>query len=184
MFNRKVVSQLSLVLFLVALAFATSTVCSAQASKDSKEVSAILTDVKTEAVELRHDAEELEMFTHSNHSWQSNTTKIGKIKEHVNNAGQLLSKLENTRPEASPWQEQAIDHITPLLKELASSVTSTIDYFNQRPALLRGGPYAEYADANYALASNLAELISDYVEYGKSKAKSDEVAAKLDVLKK
>jgi hypothetical protein len=35
--------------------------------------------------------------------------------------------------------------------------------------------------ANYDLASNLAELVSDYVEYGKSKAKSAELAERLEV---
>ncbi len=181
MFNRKLVSQFSLGLSLVALAFATSTVYGAQTSKDSKEVSSILSDVKTEAIQLRHDADELKAFTHSTLSWESHAAKVDEIKRHVNNAGQSLSKLDSARGSASPWQQQAIDRISPLLKELASNVESTIEHLNQKPKLLRTGPYADYAAANYDLSSNLAELISDYVEYGKSKARSEELAAKLEV---
>jgi DNA repair exonuclease SbcCD ATPase subunit len=180
MFNRKLVSQFSLGLFLLSLAFATSTVYGAQTSKDSKEVSAILADVKTEAIQLRHDADELKAFTRSTLTWQTHAEKVEEIKRHVNNAGQSLSKLDSARGSASPWQQQAIDRINPLLKEIASNVESTIEHFNRKPKLLQTGPYVDYAAANYELASNLAELISDYVEYGKSKAKSEELAAKLE----
>ena len=181
MFNRKLVSQFSLGLFLVVLASATSTVYGAQISKDSKEVSTILADVKTEAIQLRHDADELKAFTHSTLSWQSHAAKVEEIKRHVNNAGKSLSKLDSARGSASPWQQQAIDRIGPLFKELASNVESTIEHLNQKPKLLQTGPYADYAAANYDLASNVAELISDYVEYGKSKTRSEELAAKLEV---
>ena len=181
MFNRKLVSQFSLGLFMVVLASATSTVYGAQISKDSKDVSTILSDVKTEAIQLKHDADELKAFTHSTLSWQSHAAKVEEIKRHVNNAGKSLSKLDSARGSASPWQQQAIDRIGPLFKELASNVESTIEHLNQKPKLLQTGPYADYAAANYDLASNVAELISDYVEYGKSKAKSEELAAKLEV---
>jgi hypothetical protein len=66
------------------------------------------------------------------------------------------------------------------LKELASNVTSTIEHLNQKPKLLQTGPYVDYAAANDEMASHLAELVSDYVEYGKSKAKSEELATKLE----
>jgi hypothetical protein len=181
MLHGELVSRVSLGLFLGALAFGMGTVYAAQTSKDSKEVSANLEDVKTEAIQLRHDADELKSYTHSTLSWQSHAARVEEIKRHVNNAGKLLSKLDSARASASPWQQQAIDRIGPLLKELASNVESTIEHLNQKPRLLQTGSYVDYAAANYDLASNLAELISDYVEYGKSKAKSEELAAKLEV---
>ncbi len=181
MLNRRLVSRVSLGLFLGTLAFAANTVYGAQTSKDSKEVSATLADVKSEAIQLRQDADELKTFTHSTLSWESHAAKIEEIKRHVNNAGQSLSKLDSARGSASPWQQQAIDRITPLLKEIASNVESTIEHLNKKPKLLQTGPYADYAAANYDLASNVAELISDYVEYGKAKTKSEELAAKLEV---
>jgi hypothetical protein len=180
MLNRKLVSRVSLGLFLGALALAASTVYGAQTSKDSKEVSSILADVKTEAIQLRDDADQLKGFTRSTLSWESHVRKVEQIKQHINNAGELLTKLDNAKGTASPWQQQAIDRINPLLKELASNVTSTIEHLNQKPKLLQTGPYVDYAAANYEMASHLAELVSDYVEYGKSKAKSEELATKLE----
>lgn len=171
----------SLALPLLAVALATPAMCQGQTSPDSKEVSNLLSEVKTEAVELRYDADQLKSFAHSTLSWQTHATKVEEIKEHINNAGATLTKLENAKNEASPWQQRAIDQITPMLKELASNTTATIEHLNQKPKLLHTGPYVEYADANYEMASNLAELISDYVDYGKSKARSEELASKLEV---
>src|SRR6516162_3187204 len=127
------VRRSGLILPLVVFASAAATVCAAQASRDSKEVSALLSDVKTEAVQLRHDADEMKAFTHSTLTWESHARKVEEIKEHVNSAGKLLTKLDNAKKDASPWQQQAIDRITPLLKELASSVTATIDHLSQKP---------------------------------------------------
>lgn len=180
----KLIRPASLALSLIALAFAMAPVCGAQASKDSKEASRLLSDVKSEAVQLRHDADELKAFTHSTLTWQSHSAKVDQIKEHVNNAGELVSKLDNARDEASPWQQQAIDRITPMLKELAANTTATIEHLNQRPQLLHTGPYADYVAANYEVASSLAELISDYVDYGKSKARSEDLASKLEAPEK
>ena len=181
MLNRKLVSRVTLCLLLGGLWFAAGTVCGAQTSKDSKEVSAILAEVKTEAIQLSHDADELKSYTHSTLSWQTHGARVEEMKRHVNMAGKLLSELGSIRASASAWQEQAIDRITPLLKELASNVTSTIEHLNQNPNRLQTAPYIDYVAANYDLASNVAELISDYVDYGKSKAKSAELAERLEV---
>lgn len=171
----------SLALSLLVVAFATPAVGRAQTSKDSKDISGLLSEVKTEAVQLRHDADELKSFTHAKLSWERHVAKVEEIKRHVNNAGELLAKLGNAKGKASPWQQQAIDRITPMLRELASNTTATIEQLNQKPKLFQTGPYADHADANYEVASSLAELISDYVDYGKSKAKSEELASKLEV---
>lgn len=181
MLNLKLMSRVSLGLFLGALTLAAGTVRGAQTPKDSKEVSAILADVKTEAIQLSHDADELKSFTRSAHARESHAAKVEEIKRHVNNAGKSLGKLDGAIADSSPWQQQAIDRINPLLKELASNVTSTIEHLNQKPRLLQAAPYVDYAAANCEMATNLAELVSDYVEYGKSKAKAEELAAKLEV---
>jgi hypothetical protein len=170
-------------LSVLAIALAAATASWAQTPRDSSEVSRLLTEVKAEAVQLRHDADELKAFTRSGLSWESHATKVEEIKGRINKAGELLSKLENEKGAASPWQQQAIERITPMLKELASNTESTIDHLNQKPKLLHTGPYKEYVEANYEVASSLEELISDYVDYGKSKARSEELASKLEVPK-
>lgn len=179
MSNHTFIMRVSLALLVGSLTIALLPISRAQISKDSKEVSELLSDVKSEAIQLNHDADELQLFMQSDFSRETQVRKLAQVREHINAAGGLLQKLENLRHAASPWQEQAIDRITPLLKELASSVTSTIEHLNEKPNELRTSPYMEYVAANYDMACKITELISDYVEYGKSKAKAEELGAKL-----
>jgi HD-GYP domain-containing protein (c-di-GMP phosphodiesterase class II) len=168
-------------LLMIVFAFATVPICLAQATNDSKEVSDLLSKAKTEAIQLEADAEHMASFAHSKLSWHSHAAKIEEIKQHVNTTGELLAKMANEKVAASPWQQEAIDRITPLLKELASSVTSTIKHLNEKPELIRTNPYTDYVKANYELAVNLSNLISDYVEYGQVKSRSEELGTKLEV---
>jgi hypothetical protein len=41
---------------------------------------------------------------------------LDKIKEDVNNLGRTAESLKAARDSASPWQQQAIDRMMPLLK--------------------------------------------------------------------
>ncbi len=60
-------------------------------SKGSSEVSGFLSEAKTEAVQLKQDAEELKSFTRSNLHWQTHSAKVEEIKQHVNASGKLLA---------------------------------------------------------------------------------------------
>ncbi|HMD99423.1 MAG TPA: hypothetical protein VKM93_19110 [Terriglobia bacterium] len=139
---------------------------------DSEQVSKLFSEAKTEADGLVRDAELLDVFTRSVLSWDSHATQISLIREHVNKAGQILTSLNEVRHTGSPWQQQAIDQITPLLKELASNTQSAIEHLNEKrdDIRFRAGQYQDYAVANYNLASELAALISHYVDYERNKA--------------
>jgi methyl-accepting chemotaxis protein len=148
----------------------------AQASTDSEEVSTLLAEANREAKELKSDTEEMQTFTRSNLNWKTFGSKITEIKRHVNNIGETVGKLNNARSGGSAWQQQAIDRINPLLKELASSVGTTISQLNEHQGLVHSTHYKEYVQANHDQASTLAALVSDFVEYGKTKNKMEELA--------
>lgn len=148
---------------------------------DSEEVTKLLSDIKSEAVQLRSDAEDMNSFARSQLTWQSHSAKINQIKEHVNKAGELLSKLQGAKTSASAWQEHAIDRITPLLQELAASVTSTIEHLNKNQNLIHTPPYTEYVASTAELATDLSGLITDYLAYGEAKNKSEELGKNLEV---
>jgi len=146
---------------------------------DSEQVSKLFSEAKAEAHELEADADQLKAFTQSNLSYQSHAFKIESIKEHVNQAGKILADLHAARDTAAPWQQQAIDQITPLLKQLASNTQSAIELLNDEKH--RSVEYKNYAVENYDLAKELAALISDYVDYERHKAEFDRLGEKLQV---
>ncbi|HXU19932.1 MAG TPA: hypothetical protein VN788_05050 [Verrucomicrobiae bacterium] len=150
--------------------------------KDSEQVTKLLTNVKSEAVQLKDDAEDMKSFTWSKQlSWQSHAAKIEQIKQHVNASGKLLTDLQNSKASASAWQGQAIDRIAPILQELAASVSSTIEHLNKNQDRIHTAPYTDYVASTADLASDLSELITDYVAYGEAKNRSENLARKLEV---
>jgi hypothetical protein len=137
-------------------------------SGSSQEVNQLLSQVKTQAIALERDCDEIATWAAGKQlSWESHAQKLNLIREHVNEAGRLLSNLHDARDEASPWQQQAIDRIHPLLKELADNTQGMIDHLNDKKSTFHLSEYGDYAKAGYELAHDLAALVSDYVEYGK-----------------
>jgi trans-aconitate methyltransferase len=150
-------------------------------SESSEEVSQLLSQVKTEAIALERDSEDLAAWTGAKQmSWESHAGKLNEIKDHVNQAGRLLRQLNEASGTASPWQQQAIDRIYPLLKELADNTEMTINHFNDNKDKIHFSAYAEYAKAGYELAHDLAALVSDYVEYGNLEVDFHRLQEKLD----
>lgn len=148
---------------------------------DSEEVTKLLAEAKSEAYDLKNDAEDLKMFTRSKLTWQSHAGKINQIKESVNKAGELVSKLNDAKASASPWQKQAIEEVTPLLREVATNVSAAINHMNDHRDRLHTAPYTDYTAATADLAADLHALISDYLAYGEAKNKSEELGRRLEV---
>jgi hypothetical protein len=161
------------------LMIAPATRALASSSGDSKEITTLLSDAKSESIELREDAEKMETFTRSKLSWESFAMQIMEIRDHVNKSGELLAKLNQIRETGSTWQQQAIDHITPALKELAENTKSTIEHLNENTKLLHTKETEDYCVVNYQLAKELAALVADFVDYGETSAKFAELQKKV-----
>ena len=171
-----------LVLFAIACLLAPPPAGAVDKAKlDSEEVSKLLSEAKTEALELKKDAQEMESFTRSKLSWESHAATVERIKEHVNAVGRLVTKLNDARAAASPWQEQAIEQITPLLREMAVNTEATIKLLNANKHRLHTPEYKEYLTTNYEVAMELAALVTDFVDYGKAKNKFEHLRDKLEI---
>ncbi len=159
----------------------TPTAMTAAEPGDSIEVTKLLADARTEAMELNRDAADMDSFATSNLSWSTYASKVERIKEHVNNAGKLLAKLKDAEAEGSAWQRTAIARIEPLLTELAGNTEKTIHYLNDNSTKIHFPEFKEYVRSNYELASTLEVLIKDFVSYGESKQKFERLEKKLEI---
>jgi len=149
--------------------------------EDNKEVSKLLEDVKMQAADLQRDSDELESFTRSDTSWQSHADELELIKERINTIGKTLSRLQNLRSSASPWQREAIDRIMPVAKKLAANTTAAIEHLNKEPLKIHEPQYQQYLKSNAEAALNLATLVKDFVEYGKTRTTLEAYERKLEV---
>jgi len=148
---------------------------------DSEHVSKLLSDAKTMAFQLREDAAMMESFTRVNVSWESHATAITVIKDHVNELGRQEAKLKEARADAAPWQKTAIDRIMPFLDELAGYTEAVIEHINAEPKRLNTAEYKDYLEANADYSSDLAAMIGDFVNYGRTKHRFERLTDKLEL---
>ena len=147
----------------------------------SEKIHELLTQVKAEAIELKRDAHDLEIWAQGKQiSWRTHGAQLSVIREHINKAGKLLAQMNEARHAASPWQQRAIDRIHPLLKELADNTGATINHLNDARSNVHFSEYADYAKAGSDLAEELASLVSDYVDFGEHEADYHRLKGKLE----
>jgi len=181
--NYRIIAGLAAQALFVTSWLALPATTSAAETEDSAQINTLLAEAKTKALDLKRDSADMESFTRSNRGWEGYASKILTIKEHINDSGKLLTKLKNTEPTGAPWQQTAIDRIEPLLRELAANTEATIDHLNNNRAAVHFPEFKNFVKANYELASDLEELIRDFVTYGESKGKFQRLQDKLEVAK-
>lgn len=101
------------------------------------------------------------------------------IKEHVNRLGQLVSQMNDAKSGATHAQQTAIDRITPLLQELASNTTDIINHLNEHKGRTWTPDYKTYLAENAQVATELSAAVRDFVEYGQTKSRAEELGNKL-----
>jgi hypothetical protein len=130
---------------------------------------------------LSKNADEMEALTRSNLSWESPAAMLGKIKEDVNDLGRIAEKLTAARDSASPWQQQAINRMMPLLKDLSENTTAAINHLRKNQTRPTTGSYTEYLKESAETAQQLSDMISSFVQYGEARAKPEKLEQKLEI---
>lgn len=146
---------------------------------DSERITTLLQHTKEHAAKANLDAEKIESFTRSKLSWQSHSAQLRHMTEDVNELGKDMSELTAARLEGSPWQQEAIDDVNPLLRSLADHMTAMIKHLTENQTLVHMPAYVDYAKANYELSQKLLTMINDYIGYAEAKSKTDFLEQKL-----
>lgn len=166
------------VALLAAGSFITPAALKAAAATDSADINKLLGDVKSVAAQLKTDSSQMESFTRSKLSWESYAEKVETIKGHINNAGQLVTKLKAAESTGSPAQQETVKRVEPLLQEMANNLTATIQHLNDNKSKVHFPAFTDYVKANYAMATDLDILLRTAIEYGTEQAKFDALATK------
>jgi hypothetical protein len=149
---------------------------------DSEQVSKLLSETKTMAFQLKEDAATMESFMRMKVSVESQAAAINQINDHINALRRQTAKLLEVKGDASPWQRAAIDRITPFLNELEGYTLAIIEHLNGQPKH-NFAEYQDYLEANADYSSDLAAVVADYVDYGRTKDRLQRLAEKLEIPK-
>jgi len=156
----------------------------AAAAPDSEQVAKLLSEAKTMAFQLKEDAVAMEGFTRMNVSWESHAVAINQVKDHINALVTHETKLKEAKNAASPWQKTAIDRIVPYLDELEAYTFAVIERINDQPKRLFTDEYKDFLAANADYSTDLAAMIADFVDYGKTRDRLERLANKLEIPKR
>jgi len=148
---------------------------------DSENVSKLLSEAKTMAFQVKEDAVTMEGYTRMNVSWESHVTAVTQIKEHINALERQVAKLNDAKETASPWQKTAIGRINPFMGELEGYTGAIIEHLTKQPNLLATAEYKDYLEANADYAGDLAAMIGDFVDYGRTKERMERLTDQLEV---
>jgi thiaminase len=106
---------------------------------------------------------------------------LARVKGHVDNMALIIEKLNKTQKSGSELQEQAVEQMLPLVKELSANTTAAINYLNQNKARPVSDSYTQYLNKNAETARQLSSIISSLFEYQKSMAEIEKLRSKLVV---
>lgn len=146
---------------------------------DNQELATLLDQASDEARELSIDAEEMQALIESDQNWLTHTLKLAKIKGHVDNMSLIVDKLSRVQKSGSELQQQALERILPLVKELQSNTTAAISYLNQKKDRPDSDVYKQYLERNAQTAQQLASIISALDDYEKSMTEINRIRSKL-----
>jgi hypothetical protein len=149
--------------------------------EESDQLAQLLGEARAEAAELAKDADKTESLIRTDVSWQTHADMLNQVKDHVNNMARITDKLTAARSSGSELQEQAVDRILPLLRELATNTTNAINYLNQNKSRPLADPYKQYLKDNADTAHQLASTVSSLFEYEKTMAKMGDLKNKLEL---
>lgn len=133
---------------------------------DPKQVSALLVDAKTMAVQAKDDALSMQSYSQMAIPWGSHAAAIGQIREHVMAMNRQVMELKAAEGSAEPWQKNVINRIEPYLAEMAKSNEAVIDEMNEHPSLFGTPAWNAYLQANADSAVYLAGMIVNLVNNG------------------
>lgn len=131
-------------------------------------VNELLWDAEDEASQLASDADQMQALLLSDRHWLTHELMLHKIQGHVEDMKLLIEKLSSSEGSGSALQEQAVQRILPLIRELSENTSSAIGYLNQNKSRPLSETYARYLKKNAETAHELSTMVSSLVDYQES----------------
>jgi hypothetical protein len=172
--SKRLPAGLIIVLYLVALPS-----LSAVNRETSAPLTELLWDARDEAVQLASDADQMQLLILSDADWLTHDMMLHKIRGHVDDMALIVRKLSQTQTSGSDVQQQAVEQMLPLVRELSENTTAAIRYLNQNKNRPLSDTYKQYLKKNAETARELSSMVSSLVDYEESMAEMAQLRRKL-----
>jgi hypothetical protein len=144
------------------------------------EASGLLGEIQARAAQLSQDSDKLESFTRMRLSWQSHAYQLTVAREHVNEIGRRIQRLQAIRDLAAPWQRQAIDSILPVAVNLAKRTESAIGHVNENRNYLWAASYVDHLQALKDHAGEMKQAVDLHLEIASTQDRLEQLRQRLE----
>lgn len=143
----------------------------------------LLKDVRALSGKLAHDADILESYKwQSNLHWESHSYRLHQARDHINAIGKRLAQLDEIRPQAAPWQQRAIDELTPIAARVAAHTQAAMEHLKDNHGYLFAPVYTDRLSAIRDHSVDLKESADAFLAIGDTMQRLDHLQLKLDDL--
>ena len=163
---------------LVAVSFAPMQAASDPAAQARKT----LRDMERSTAAVVDRADELNLYSRDmRYSPDADLSGWIAIKEDVNRVGRELASLQAERGSLAPWEQQAIDRTTPLMKQAAENADKAIRFFDQNRDHLWTKTYANYTGNLYQETKQADKTLREYLDLAKARNREEHLGHSLAV---
>ena len=169
---------------LVATMIAMPAALTADANKSTpdpvtvRDVADHLAAFEVQAAAVSRDSDHLLTLTRNHKtSWQSHAYGLNNLRHDINSLGRMLSKLEQSKPQATEAQQLAIDSARPHLVILASKTTEALDLLRAGRSNLWQTQYKETVADLSKQAHILYQTVDTILDYHNADQRLDKLEA-------
>jgi len=134
------------------------------------EASQLLQEIRSASHSLTANTSRLLSFTHRV-SWQGHAGELALVREQVNDVGERIQRLQAIRHALEPWQQQAIDAITPAAVSVASGTEAAIQYLNENRNFLWAETYKGHLKTLSSGADLMKQTVALHLELASTQEK-------------
>lgn len=135
----------------------------------AEEASWLLHDIRSLSARAVEGADQLHSTSRSNSlDWRSHAFYLNEIKTHINTMGAKLDRLQEIHEMLTPWQQKAVERITPNAVALASHTEEAIAHLNKNQGMLWMPHYGNRVSAMSEHSEEINRTVSMFLDYGKT----------------
>lgn len=135
----------------------------------TEEGSGLLQDIRTLSAQAAESAEHLNSASRVNSlDWRSHALYLSEVRTHVNKMGAKLDRLQEIHGMLAPWQQKAVERVTPKAVALAAHTEEALVHLNENQGSLWVPHYTNRVDAISEHGEEINRTVSMFLDYGKT----------------
>ena len=134
------------------------------------EASQLLKEIRSSAYRLTDNAQNLKAFP-GGVSWETHANELMLAREQVNAVGERILRLQAIRHALLPWQQRAVDSVTPMANALASRTEAAIGHLNDNRNHLWSETYQDHLKTLAFQAGRMNQSVGVHLEMAETQDK-------------